>query len=120
LRKKLKNLEVSDHSIFDINWSQFNETDRKILSKNYDSFLETQRTYTQVAASYGSSIRCLFLMMLSSIVLSIAGAENKTILLSVFGLEIAFVALSRIATAAAENDVEKSREEFLGLIKRMR
>jgi hypothetical protein len=110
----------TDHSIFDVDWSQFDVGDRRTLSKNYDSFLEAQRTYTQVSASYGTSIRCLFLMMLTSIILSIAGAENKTILLSMFGLEIAFVAMSRIATNAAENGVEKSREEFLGIIKRMR
>lgn len=106
-----------ESSIFDVNWTIFDENHRAILSRRYNEFLEANGKSTKAQAIHKTDIRISLVMMCLSIMMTFANFENRKILLAIISLQFVFSFLSKVAESDAADKLKKSKEDFLSVLK---
>ena len=112
----MSDLTSKDLDILSLDWSSLSESDKLQIITEHVNYVDMSRRAVSAAGSYTSNIRSLTLMMFVTLVCIINSIENRTIVLSIIGLQFIKTVFSRLfeVSIVSALEIEKKKlSEFI-------
>ena len=104
--------EFPDADIFDIDWSSLSKLEKSDIVMKHLQYVNLSRKVVTASGSYSANINTLLMMMFMTLIMSINGVENKTIVVSIIATQFAKSIFSRLFEANLFMMLNSSKEEL--------
>lgn len=104
--------------LFDIDWTSVPEHTKEEILKGHINCITLARRTVGATGSYIANVRSLMMMLFISLALSLQGAENRTIVLTIVSLQFAKTLFARLFEANLNTALEDARKDFTKFLKR--
>jgi len=104
--------EFPDADIFDIDWSSLSKLEKSDIVMKHLQYVNLSRKVVSASGSYSANINTLLMMMFMTLIMSINGLENKTIVVSIIATQFAKSIFSRLFEANLFMVLNSSKEEL--------
>jgi hypothetical protein len=98
--------ENPEFDIFELDWASFSERDKDDIIKEHINYVILSRRVVEANGAYLANIRSLILLLFTAFVMALFKVDNRTIALTIMGLQFVKTLLSRLVEA---NVLEVSR-----------
>jgi hypothetical protein len=112
------NQDSIEEHVSKIDWNSLSHTDRSELILRQLLYFELTKKFVHTTAVYGSDVRGLLTSMFVVLVLSFLNTDIKNVILSLLGLQILFVVMSRISVFVVKNQFDEMKNSYLEFLKK--
>lgn len=109
-----------DEDILSIDWSSFSKEEKKKLLEECLNYATSSRLAIAGVTGFNTNARSLFLLMSTALALAAIGADNKTIVVSLIGLQMLKTFFSRLLEINAIEVTKQAKQKFDEELKRKR
>lgn len=110
--------ESGELNLFEVDWTNVPEGTKEEILKEHIHCITLSRRTVGATGSYIANIRSLMMMLFVSLALSLQGAENRTIVLTIVSLQFAKTLFARLFEANLSTALEEARNNFTKFLKR--
>lgn len=114
---KTESPETPEEQLMEVDWSSLSEKDRAELVVRQAVYIETSRKFVHAMAVHGADTRSLLICMLIVLVMSLFGVDNRTTILTLVGVHIAFTLISKLSYSSILATLEELRQSYTQFLK---
>lgn len=102
--------------IFEMDWSSLSKRDKDDIVNKHVDYIAMSRRQVESSGAYLANIRSLTLLLFSAFVLALLKVDNRTIALSIIGLQFIKTLLSRLIEASTLETSRSAKENLSSIL----
>jgi len=112
----MKAEDSSELSIFDIDWASLSEEDRLAIISEHIHYVNLSRKAINTKGFHSANFRSLFLMLLFGLTMSLWEVDNKTIILTMIGVQFLRTVVSQFFEASLFSALDIAKKDLANFI----
>lgn len=108
--------ELPEIDISTIDWASLSESDKNTIINKHINYINVSRCAFSASGSYVSNIRSLLCMMVITFIMSFLLTNNKTIIITLIGLQFIKTIFSKLFENYLLGTVNVVKEDFMFFI----
>jgi hypothetical protein len=108
--------EPVEVNLFEINWPNISPKVRKEILDQHIRYVNLSRKTVNAGGAYTANLRSLVVMLIASLAMAIFGIENRTIVLTLMGIQFSKTLAARLFEVTLHDATDIAQKDFKSFV----
>ena len=120
MKHQEKILEEEIEEISQLDWDSLNEQDKQLIIEKQLLYLDASRKFIFYLAIHRTDFRSLLIFLFLTLIMSLTGIENKTIVLTLLTMQFVLTVMSKLSETFFSQQLMATRSSYKDVLKNIK